>query len=227
MKSVAQLINQPLIGREASYSPSEPIKQPIEPKIAMFVDRLFLRLKAIFPAWRNAFDSEQTYEEAKVYWLEALVNNGITTAEQFKRGLAQAELSTSPFLPSVGQFISWCQDEDYHALGLPNEAELAGRIQQFMGYARYEEHAFRYRSPAEYWLLSTYYRHNWNKPEDVKEMAMRKLLAEAVEKVKAGFNFPAIPLAIEDKSLSLDITDVTTRGMEKIRKVLRSNNDRI
>ncbi|WP_239511213.1 replication protein P, partial [Serratia marcescens] len=69
-------------------------------------------------------------------WLEELFKAGVVEPMKLKHGLDLAAKSTSPFFPSVGQFIAWCS-EDYHVLGLPNEAELYQRYNTFLGYARF------------------------------------------------------------------------------------------
>ena len=166
------------------------------------IDWLFGQLKGIFPGWRAAFETEADYVAAKQIWLRVLICEKITRA-QLKTGLRKAELSQDRFLPSIGLFVSWCQFEDYHALGLPNEAELIARLKSFSGYAKYDEHKFKYRSKAEYWLLSTLHNKYWNKREEDLLNAAPKALKDAVEKVKSGYEFPEIPVAIEQKIVNL------------------------
>lgn len=153
MRSVAQFKAQNLIGSEPCYqAPSS--KQVIPDNVAKIVDRLFVRLKAIFPAWQAAFDSKETYQETKRLWLEALVNNGVTTAEQFKRGIAQAERSTKPFLPSVGEFIQWCNSGNpYQHLGLPSAEVLVERYMEYRRSFCETAEAFDWQSAVEYHLV--------------------------------------------------------------------------
>ena len=89
-------------------------------------------------------------------WLEELIKADVMTPLALKRGLDRAAGSESPFFPSVGQFIAWCS-EDYHVLGLPNEAELYQRYNTFLGYARFNRDEFQYRSKVEFWLLKNLY----------------------------------------------------------------------
>ncbi|STO73034.1 Uncharacterised protein [Avibacterium paragallinarum] len=35
------------------------------------------------------------------------------------------------YFPSVGKFISWCKQDRFEALGLPNEDELYDRLKKF------------------------------------------------------------------------------------------------
>ena len=166
------------------------------------INWLFQELKNIFSGWKYSFETEADFLSAKQTWLRVLAKEKITRA-QLNRGLSKAEESKSQFWPSVGLFVSWCHDEDYHALGLPNEAELIARLKSFSGYAKYDEHKFKYRSKAEYWLLSTIYNKYWNKREEDLLNAAPKALKDAVEKVKSGYEFPEIPVAIEQKIVNL------------------------
>ena len=101
-------------------------KSSIPSNAVRLIDRMFVRLKSIFPAWKQAFASEVEYNETKQVWLEELFKAGVVNPQSLKQGLDLAAKSEIPFFPSVGQFITWCS-EDYHALGLPNEAELYQR----------------------------------------------------------------------------------------------------
>lgn len=166
------------------------------------INWLFQELKNIFSGWKYSFETESDFLSAKQTWLRVLAKEKITRA-QLNRGLSKAEESKSQFWPSVGLFVSWCHDEDYHALGLPNEAELIARLKSFSGYAKYDEHKFKYRSKAEYWLLSTLHNKYWNKREEDLLNAAPKALKDAVEKVKSGYEFPEIPVAIEQKIVNL------------------------
>ena len=150
MKSVATLANQRLVGREPNYQ--APAKQAVPPQVSKFVDRLFERLKLTFPAWRQAFSSDEEFNEAKRLWLEALVRNNVLTAEQFKQGIAKAEQMESPFLPSVGQFIGWCKGAEN---GLPTAENLWQTYRTFIANRwRYEfDENYPWQSGEEYYLV--------------------------------------------------------------------------
>jgi hypothetical protein len=72
-----------------------------------FINQLFMQLKIIFPAWRNAFKSTDELNRAKRGWAAALIRHGRTSPKMIKRALTRCELSDSPFFPSIGQFIAW------------------------------------------------------------------------------------------------------------------------
>ena len=82
--------------------PTEPAKSAVTksdiPNNAVrLIDRMFVRLKSIFPAWKHAFDSEIEYNETKQVWLEELFKANVVNPNALKRGLDAAAKSESPF----------------------------------------------------------------------------------------------------------------------------------
>ena len=196
-----------------------PVKKSNLPDTAVrLIDRMFIRLKSIFPAWKQAFASEAEYNETKQVWLEELFKAGVVNPQSLKRGLDLAAKSESPFFPSVGQFIAWCEFENYHELGLPAPEELSSRIQKYFGYAK-EPHNFKFRSKAEYYLLKTIYDGYSKKKWEDCQKAMPKILAEVAEKVKTGFEFPQIPELIEQKPKVIS-PEVSRNGVAKIKEIM-------
>lgn len=195
-----------LVGKEPTYQ-ATPGKQEIPPQVAKFVDRLFARLKAIFPAWQAAFDGEEGYQEAKRLWLEALVNNGVTTAAQFKCGIAQAERSGSPFFPSAGQFIAWCKTDDYAVLGLPTVEELQYRLNKFRAFGGFAEiDRFEFISDAEYWLITEIanksIQKSYSEAEELK--AMKEALDKMAKRLEKGEVLPKPTRSLPEKVEYLD-----------------------
>ena len=94
------------------------------------IDKVFEQLEVIFPAWKQAWGSEEVKAKAKMEWTRAFVENDIKTIEQIKYGFKRARQSNSDFLPSCGKFISWCQPsaED---LGYPSEHEAMKECIQY------------------------------------------------------------------------------------------------
>ncbi|EGR0569911.1 replication protein P [Vibrio cholerae] len=86
---------------------------------AKTINKLFLELQACFPAWRQTFTSRAEIDAAKRSWARGLFEAKITTQKQLDWGLAKARRSESPFWPSLGQFIKWCQP-DPTEFGLPD-----------------------------------------------------------------------------------------------------------
>ena len=77
--------------------------------IEQLFDELFLKLQAIFPAWKTSYTNQQSIDLVKREWVAGFVENGVNTTEQIKLGLSVARQHNSPFMPSCGQFISWCR----------------------------------------------------------------------------------------------------------------------
>lgn len=193
-------------------------KSNIPDNAVRLIDRMFIRLKSIFPAWKQAFASEAEYNETKQVWLEELFKAGVVNPQSLKRGLDLAAKSESPFFPSVGQFIAWCEFENYHELGLPTPEELSSRIQKYFGYAK-EPHNFKFRSRAEYYLLKTIYDGYGKKKWEDCQKAMPKILAEVVEKARTGFEFPQIPELLEKKKKVIP-PEVSKNGVAKIKEIM-------
>lgn len=95
-----------------------PIGEPTE-EDKLFVNDLFIELSGIFPAWKNAFDGIDGIRAAKRNWMAGLVDAGINQISQIQNGLRKARQSDNPFMPSVGQFINWC-NVNPEELGLPS-----------------------------------------------------------------------------------------------------------
>lgn len=69
-------------------------------------------IRAIYPAWRTAIKSQAELDNMKKEWLIGFMENRIRTDIQIERGLKAARKDPNPFLPSIGQFITWCKAPD-------------------------------------------------------------------------------------------------------------------
>jgi hypothetical protein len=154
----------------------------------------------------------------KQQWILGFAENGVKTFEQVKRGMAAARAKTNGYLPSVGEFISWCNNYNNHELGLPTQEELEARLQKYFGYAK-EPHNFKFRSRAEYYLLKTIYDGYGKKKWEDCQRAMPKILAEVVEKARTGFEFPQIPELLEQKPKVIP-PEVSKNGLAKIKEIM-------
>lgn len=181
------------------------------------IDKIFENLTASCPILLTI--SKEQLEILKQQWILGFAENGIKTFEQVKRGMAATRAKTNGYLPSVGEFISWCNNYDNHELGLPTLEELEARLQKYFGYAK-EPHNFKFRSKAEYYLLKTIYDGYGKKKWEDCQKAMPKILAEVAEKVKTGFEFPEIPELLEQKPKVIG-PEVARSGVERIKKIMR------
>lgn len=181
------------------------------------IDRVFDQLIASCPTLLSV--QPEQLKILKQQWILGFAENGVKTFEQVKRGMAAARAKTNGYLPSVGEFISWCNNYNNHELGLPTQEELESRLQKYFGYAK-EPYNFPFRSRAEYYLLKTIYDGYGKKKWEDCQKAMPKILAEVAEKVKTGFEFPQIPELIKQKPKVIS-SDVAKNGIEKIKKIMK------
>lgn len=180
------------------------------------IDRVFEQLIASCPTLLTV--QPEQLKILKQQWILGFAENGIKTFEQVKRGMAAARAKANGYLPSVGEFISWCNSYDNHELGLPTQDELEARLQKYFGYAK-EPHNFKFRSRAEYYLLKTIYDGYGKKKWEDCQRAMPKILAEVIEKARTGFEFPQIPELLEQKPKVIP-PEVSKNGLAKIKEIM-------
>jgi hypothetical protein len=89
---------------EANIELSRPVATPAGKNI---IDRVFTHLEVIFPAWTGWSDHAKV-GIAKAEWTKSFSENSITE-EMIKLGFVSARSQESPFMPSCGQFVSWCK----------------------------------------------------------------------------------------------------------------------
>ncbi|HEJ9481117.1 replication protein P [Proteus mirabilis] len=156
------------------------------------VDVLFRNLKQIFPASVNTiFKNESEELTAKRQWIAAFAENGITTREQLQNGMRHARASDNPFWPAVGQFIKWCKEEDYVALGLPDEEQLYELYQEYCKMRGWRE--MKWPSNACYWMVTKIYSEMRSKSltdSEVKKLCAKELRSMTA-RIKLGETIPA------------------------------------
>ncbi len=89
---------------------------------ALVINHVFKSLRRCCTAFRLAWPTREAYRESKAIWLEAFLESGVNTIEQVQRGLKKCYLRNSPFVPSPGEFISWCKPMPKE-LGFPDVYE--------------------------------------------------------------------------------------------------------
>jgi len=169
---------------------------------ASFVNKLFTQLQAIFPAWRQAFPNDAAVGEAKRQWSLGLIESGLTSGDSIKSGLAKARKSKNPFLPSIGQFVDWCQEAVRDQLNFPT---LDAAILQISRYS----HSRKYPNPkyvpeihpVAYWI----YQHiDTFAVSHADEREARRLVgiayAEASEKASQGYVFESPPNLLPEEA---------------------------
>ncbi len=101
MKDLVNQTKNQIGQQQANLKEAEPI-----------INRVFIGLKRAFPAWRHHIRSEEEESGIKKEWIKAFQQHGINTQEQIANGFKYARLHDSPYFPSVGMFIKWCNTKD-------------------------------------------------------------------------------------------------------------------
>ncbi|WP_119712486.1 replication protein P [Arsenophonus endosymbiont of Aleurodicus floccissimus] len=118
-------------------------------------------------------------------------------------GLRIARQQKSPFLPSVGQFIYWCQQGLAEEYGLPTPQQLSEKLQAYCRQRGHDDiHEFDYGSNANYWLVHELYRAmiaaslNARQFEDIA----RLLIDGLTKKLRNGYVIPKSQLLLPKKT---------------------------
>ena len=202
MQNVAEFKLAKVVKPQEAISHSQQVVHKIPTEATSVVNWLFKQLRGVFPAWKNSFPDEESYRIAKRVWLEALVEAKICTQTQLQNGIRFAVKSQKPFFPSVGEFIGWCNEIDYHSIGLPNEDELARKIELFSsfgmeGLADYQAE-YGFSNNAEYWLITDLYCKRKNKEwnEQIFEKQLKKALNSMAKRIMTGEQIPEPTLSL-------------------------------
>lgn len=131
MKHISNLIDLGRIKAEKQADKTDAISE----ETAHVVNILFRELKAIFPAFRQAWPTDDEFNRAKINWVKAFQSVKLNKIELVRYGLEKCRLSGRPFAPTVGEFIEWCRrtPED---CGLPDIHEafaIAGKVNELYG----------------------------------------------------------------------------------------------
>ncbi|XXE61115.1 Replication protein P [Pseudomonas sp. R1-18] len=97
----------------------ETAPRKIDAGTAQVVNTLFRELRAIFPAWKQAWPDDDTLKAAKRSWIKAFMAQGINQIEQIRYGIENCRKLQKPFAPSAGEFIALCQPTP-EMLGIPS-----------------------------------------------------------------------------------------------------------
>lgn len=91
----------------------EPVIQ-ITKAQAESTDRIITTLQAVFPGWRASMKSNSEIVNIKRIWAEEIIKTKHTTGNwpNIANGIEVAKKSESDFFPSIGKFLSWCEQDD-------------------------------------------------------------------------------------------------------------------
>jgi len=108
LKAVMAKIQNNMAEITEANQQKELLKKQVSENAKSVIDELFKELKSCYPAWKQAFETRDTWSAAKKTWTKAFIENNISNECQIKTGLEAARKGVNPFWPSVGQFINWC-----------------------------------------------------------------------------------------------------------------------
>ncbi|MBT0726802.1 DNA replication protein [Rosenbergiella australiborealis] len=179
----------------AAMATPEPPKKPVSQQAVQVFNELFRQLKAAFPALMMSIKTQEDLDELRRQWVMAFVENGIYSIGQVNAGMKIARQQEVPFLPSPGQFISWCHQEEFRTAGLPNEEELYLIVMKYCSQRGLYDCAENYpwQSNAEYWMVTTLYdqMRALNLSEAELKKRCRKQLHSMVQRLNADETIPA------------------------------------
>jgi len=107
-----------LVPAANEHTPGRTAPLVVDDQTAKVIDALFKAMRAIFPAWRQAWPTNAYLMAAKQEWTQAFMDAGINTIEQLEIGLAACRTRKGDFAPSPGTFIALCKPQP-EKLGLP------------------------------------------------------------------------------------------------------------
>ena len=112
-----------------------------------------------------------------------------------------ARQQTNPFLPSPGQFVQWCKQGDYTALGLPTDDELFDIFKEYCSVRGWRR--FNWQSNACYWMVTKIYTEMRNR--NLSDSEVRKLCSSELKtmanRIKSGEKIPEPVQMIEQKHI--------------------------
>ncbi|MDH2379192.1 replication protein P [Providencia rettgeri] len=213
MKSLVTAIQQrdsTALQAMAAHAPPQQ-KQAVKQQVAQVFNELFRQLKATFPAAIANFKEQSDLDEFKRQWTIAFIENGIRTLDQINIGMKIARQQTNPFLPSPGQFVQWCKQGDYTALGLPTDDDLFDMFKEYCSVRGWRR--FNWQSNACYWMVTKIY--SEMRSRNLSDSEVRKLCSSELnamaKRIKSGEKIPDPMLQLEsaviptkrDKALSI------------------------
>ncbi|WP_435952708.1 replication protein P [Dryocola sp. BD626] len=200
------------------YAAEKP-KQAVPEQAAQVFNKLFLQLRAAFPAMMASIKDQSDLNELRKQWVMAFAENGIHSMAQVDAGMRIARQQETPFLPSPGQFIAWCKQGEIRAAGLPDDDQLYRMVMKYSrdrGYHSSAE-AYPWESPACFWMVTALY--NQMRSQNLTEAELRKRcgieLKNMSRRIEAGEAIPAPVVQIP----KLHIPVSNEKGLDKIAEI--------
>lgn len=196
-----------------------------ESQAADVINWLFKELRANFSAFKQAWPDKETYMQAKRTWLKAFMFADINRFEQIQAGLKKCYLNPNPFVPSPGEFISWCAPSTKE-MGFPDVDDaffISVKInEQFSNYIHEDEkidsvirHAINAIDPMTYRNMNV---------EQAKK-AFKHYYERAIEKYKSGeINITKrLPKPEKVKDTTLNESTTALKALSTMKAFLQNN----
>lgn len=201
-------------------------------------NQIFIELKAVFPAITAVIKTQSDLDTFKKQWLLSFAENGITTLRQFEIGMKKARQQSTPFVPSPGQFISWCKEGEASDMGLPTVAQVMREFNKYsaeIGFSCQTAEQFPWSHPVMYWIVTDLRKHmrQYNQSEFEVEKRAEMLIKKWAKKLSQGDVIPEIRVQLEDKktgsgygvfySHSDEVNAMKERAREKAKRSIAGN----
>lgn len=176
-------------------------------QVADAVNKLFVQLKAACPAMFNTLNSSDE-RAVKRQWIIGFVESGINTV-LINAGMRIARQQNNPFMPSVGQFIEWCEKGLADQYGLLTAGELVKKLDDYCARRGFDDFCnFDYGSDANYWLITDLYQimQDQNLSKNKLLCHAEKLISEMAKKFMKGYVVPSPKKSLPKKIISEKLT---------------------
>lgn len=144
----------------------------------------------------------------KRQWIIGFIENGITSA-MINAGMRMARQQRNPFMPSIGQFMTWCEQGLAQQYGLFSPAELVKKCDEYSAKRGFDDFCdFDYGCDANYWLIVALYQAMRDENLTKTKMLERadRLIADMAKKLMKGYIAPnphkSLPKTVKGKPLA-------------------------
>lgn len=83
-------------------------RAPLTDDAKRYNNEIFKRVINTCPAWKQAFSTEQAAKGMRREWLIGFSEAGGITSSHIEFALKKLREKGSPFMPSIGEFLGWC-----------------------------------------------------------------------------------------------------------------------
>lgn len=194
-------------------------------------NKIFIDLKAVFPAITTVIKTQSDLDAFKKQWLLAFAENGITTLKQFEIGMIKARQQNNPFVPSPGQFISWCKEGEASDMGLPTVAQVMREFNKYsaeIGFSCQTAEQFPWSHPVMYWIVTDLRKHmrQYNQSEFEVEKRAEMLINRWAKKLMNGEVIPEIRVQLEEKKSGYGVYYCNSDAVNAMRERAREKAKR-